>query len=276
MNGKSLCAAALLLVSGMAHSALPVTPLEPVYHALFSQRNDQAWQQLMNLWPQMTSNVQRTAWRQALDAVISVQCGNDLPVAVPAWLDQPTLALVQRDIPLNRIYRVQLSGKSPRRDLHVSLTLPDGEEVLKDIAAEYDDDDGTFRLESEERGLPLPAGVYRLTVRSGSDVWQQALALQGSGALNWVQRQGAQIHLQRPTTAVACPSPWLEQSLLRRSDYQQVWWQRDDNLRLQPWPLRADAEALWANMSMIRVEARGGLTLRLEHRLAGPLLTLQQ
>jgi len=274
MMRKALKTTLLLFTAMSAQAALPVTPLEPVYHALFSQRTDQAWQLLINLWPQMTSTTQRTAWRQALEAVVSGQCGNDLPVTAPAWLDHPTLALVQRDIPLNRIYRVQFSGKSARHDVQVSLTLPDGEEALQGIAAEYEDD-GQFRFESQERGLPLPAGVYRLTVRSGNNVWRQTLALQGSGEVNWVQRQGQEIHLQRPSAPVACPAPWLEQSLLRRGEYQQVWWQRDDNLHLQPWPARTDAEALWANVSVVRAEARGGLTLRIEHRLAGPLLRLQ-
>lgn len=263
----------LLSLSGRA-VMLPSTPLEPVYNALFSQRNGLAWQQLINLWPQLTSSTQRTAWQQALDAVVSGQCGNDLPVTVPDWLDAPTLSLTQRDIPLNRIYRVQFSGKSPRHDLQVSLTLPDGKEVMKDALAEYDPD-GQFRLESRELGEALPAGVYHLTVRSGSDIWQQPLALPSSGGLNWIRRQGQQIHLQPPVTALACPSPWLEQTLLKRSDYAQVWWQRNNALQLQPWPQRADAADLWANVSVIRVEARGGLTLRIEHRLAGPLLTLQ-
>lgn len=49
---------ALLLTLAMTppvKSALPATPLEPVYHALFSQQDGQAWQQLINLWPQMSS-----------------------------------------------------------------------------------------------------------------------------------------------------------------------------------------------------------------------------
>ncbi len=265
-----LCLAPL---AGQA-ATLPSTPLEPVYHALFSQRNDLAWQQLLNLWPQLTSSTQRTAWQQALDAVISGQCGNDLPVTAPAWLDHPTLVLVQRDIPLNRIYRVQLSGNSPRHDFQVSLTLPNGKDVMKAAETEYDPD-GQFSLNSQDLGEALPAGVYHLTVRSGNDVWQQSLALQGSGGLDWIQRQGQKIHLQPPVTARACPSPWLEQTLLRRSDYKQVWWHKSDTLQRLAWPPRDDAAELWANVSVIRVEARGGLTLRMEHRLAGPMLTLQ-
>lgn len=111
-----------------------------------------------------------------------------------------------------------MSGNSTSRDLHVSLLLPNGEEILTDAATE-DDTDGQFKLESKELGSPLPAGVYHLKVRSGTDVWQQSLALQGSGRLNWIQRQGQKIRLLQPLVPVSCPLPWLEQSLLQRSDY---------------------------------------------------------
>jgi hypothetical protein len=268
-------AAFLLLFSLSAWSVmLPSTPLEPVYNALFNKQNSLAWQQLINLWPQVSSAAQRTAWQQARDVIVSGQCGNDLPVTVPDWLDTPTLVLIQRDIPLNRIYRVQLRGKSQRRDLQVSLTLPGGKEITLGAEDEYEPD-GDFQLESDEQGKALPAGVYQLTVRSGKDVWQHVLALPSSGGLNWIQRQGQQIHLQPPMTALACPTPWLEQRLLKRSDYTQVWWQKNEHPRLQPWPSRNDTAELWANVSVVRIEAQGGLTLRTEHQLAGPLLTLQ-
>jgi len=265
----------LLLLSLSAQTVmLPSTPLEPVYNALFSKKNSQAWQQLINLWSQIASSTQRTAWQQALNAIVSAQCGNDLPVTMADWLDAPNLVLIQRDIPLNRIYRVQFRGKSQRQDIQASLTMPDGKEVMLNAEVEYDRD-GYFKLESDEQGEPLPAGVYRLTIRSGNDIWQHVLALQGSNGLNWVQRQGQQIYLQLPMTAPACPTPWLEQRLLKRSDYTQVWWQKSGYLHLQHWPLRNDAAELWANISVVQVEARGGLTLRIEHQLAGPLLTLQ-
>lgn len=265
----------LLLLSLSGRTVmLPSTLLEPVYNALFSKENSMAWQQLINLWPQVTGAVQRSAWQQALNALVSGQCGNDLPVTMPDWLDAPILVMIQRDSPLNRIYRVQFRGKSQRQDLKVSLSMPGGKEIMLDAEVEYEHD-GYFQLESDEQGEALPVGVYRLTIRSENDVWQQVLALQGSSSLNWIQRRGQQIHLQPPVVAPACPTPWLEQRLLKSRDYTQEWWQKNDSLRLQPWPQRNDADDLWANISVVRVEARGALTLRIEHQLAGPLLTLQ-
>jgi hypothetical protein len=261
----------LFFCLGAARAALPVTPLEPVYHALFRGEAPAAWQQLINLWPRLNSDAQRHAWQVALTALISRQCGNDLPVAVPAWLDSPTLDLIQRDIPLNRIYRIQLSGKTNRRDLRVTLDLPSGEKLLAEVAPSYQDD-GEFMVESKELGEPLPPGVYQLTFTSGGETWRQSLALQGSAALNWIRREGQEIKIQLPAHPAVCPVPWVEQSLLRRPDFVMLWWQRVARPEHLRWPQRADAESLWTNVSVIRAEARGGLMVRVEHWLGGQLV----
>lgn len=262
----------LLLLSdlGMARAALPPTSLQPIYHALFRDQANTAWQQLINLWPGLNSDAQRQAWQAALAALVSRQCGNDLPVAMPAWLDNPTLDLIQRDIPLNRIYRVQLSGKTKRRDLRVTLDLPSGEKLLAEVTPRYEVDD-QFVLESKELGEPLPPGVYQLTFTSGAETWRRMLALPGSAALNWIRREGQGIKTQLPPHPDACPAPWVEQSLLLRPDFVTIWQRRvtrPDRLR---WPQRADAASLWTNVSVIRAEARGGLTVRVVHRLGGPM-----
>jgi len=257
-------------------AALPSSPLEPVYHALFTQRNDLAWQHLIGSWSKLNSLALHTAWRQALDAVISGQCGNDLPITSPAWVDHPSLEIIQRDIPLNRIYRVQLSGNSPRRNLQFSLSMPNGKVILEGTEADYDAS-GQFRLASQDQERALPAGSYVLTIRSGGDLWQQALALQGWGNLDWIQRKGDKVYIQPPVIPSACPNAWLEQALLSRNkNYEQIAWLKSTILQPQPWSDHGGTVDLWGRISVIRIEARGGLTLRLEHRLAGPLLTLQK
>jgi Protein of unknown function (DUF2861) len=256
---------------GAVHAALPATPLEPVYHALFREQPATAWQQLLNLWPTLDSNAQRMAWQAALTALISRQCGNDLPVAVPAWLGHPTLDFIQRDIPLNRIYRLQFSGKTERRDLRVSLELSTGERLLNQVAPSYETN-GEFMLESEEFSEALPPGVYQLTIRSGAETWRQSLALQGSTAPISFEHEGQEITTKLPPHAAACPAPWVEQSLMKRPDFVTVWRQRVAQLDHLQWPQRADAESLWTNVSVIRAEARGGLTVRIQHRLGGPLI----
>lgn len=254
-------------------AALPETPLEPVYHQLFNQRGDLAYGQLTEVWPRLNSQAQRQAWEEALNAVVSHQCGKDLPSAVPAWLDDITLTLMQRDMPLSRIYRITLSGNSPRHDLRVSLLLPEGKEALSSMRVEYEPE-GEFRVESEEFNQPLNEGVYLLTVSSGGQQWRQSLALQGINGLSQAQLQGHKIILHTPRVAASCPQPWLEQSLLKRDDYSQVWWQRSDKMALVTWPAE-QVENLWATVAVVSAENRGSVTVRTEHRLAGPLATLQ-
>lgn len=265
---------ALLIVSSFSVCAtLPQTPLEPVYHQLFNQRNDLANSQLMDAWPRLNSEAQRQAWKEALDAVVSRQCGKDLSTAVPAWLDDLTLTLMQRDMPLNRIYRITLSGKSPRHDLNVSLMLPDGRKAFATMPVQYEAE-GEFRVESEEFTQPLSEGVYVLTVSGGGQQWRQPLALQGVGGLTQIQLQDRAIALHTPQVAPACPRPWLEQSLLNRSDYNQIWWAKNDRLRLVPWPSKP-VDSVWATVAIVSAENRGSLAVRTEHRLAGPLATMK-
>ncbi|MGB7192792.1 MAG: DUF2861 family protein [Collimonas pratensis] len=272
-NRWSHAALALVLLCclGAASAALPLTPLQPVYHALLREQAGTAWQQLINLWPSLNSDAQRQAWLAALAALVARQCGNDLPVATPSWLDSPTLDLVQRDIPLNRIYRVQLHGQTNRRDVRITLDLPDGERLLDRAAPSYDSN-GEFMVESKELGKPLPPGVYQLTFASGGETWSQALALHGSATLTVFEHAGRAGALQMPPHAAACPAPWVEQALLKRPDFAMVWWRRVATPEHLQWPQRADAEQLWTNVSVIRAEARGGLTIRTEHRLGGPLV----
>ncbi|AIR62080.1 hypothetical protein LH23_15890 [Cedecea neteri] len=265
---------ALLIVSSFSVGAtLPQTPLEPVYHQLFNQRGDLANSQLIDVWPQLNSEAQRQAWKEALNAVVSRQCGKDLSTAVPEWLDDLTLTLMQRDMPLNRIYRITLSGNSPRHDINVALTLPDGKNALAAMPVQYEAE-GEFRVESEEFTQPISEGVYLLRVSSGGQQWQQPLALQGIGGLTQIQLHDRAISLNAPQVSHACPKPWLEQTLLSRSDYNQIWWAKSDQLTLVPWPSKP-ADSVWATVAVVSAENRGSVAVKTEHRLAGPLATIK-
>lgn len=262
-----------IIASFSVGATLPQTPLEPVYHQLFNQRSDLANNQLIDVWPWLNSDTQRQAWKEALNAVVSRQCGKDLSTAVPEWLDDLTLTLMQRDMPLNRIYRITLSGKSPRHDINVVLMLPDGKKAFAAMLVQYEAE-GEFRVESEEFTQSLSEGVYVLTVSSGGQHWQQPLALQGVGGLTQIQLHDRAIKLNTPQVAPACPKPWLEQTLLNRSDYNQIWWAKSDQLTLVPWPSKS-VESVWATVAVVSAENRGSVAIRTEHRLADPLATMK-
>ena len=267
------CLFALMISSVTAGATLPQTPLEPFYHQLFNERSDLANSQLIHVWPQLNSDAQRTAWKDALYALVSKQCGKDLPPAAPEWLDDTTLTLMQRDMPLNRIYRITLSGKSLRHDLKVSLVLPDGKEVLSTAPIQHEPEN-EYRVESQEFNQPLSEGVYLLTVSSGGQQWQQPLALQGIAGLSRIQLHDREMTLNAPQVASSCPEPWLEQTLLNRTDYSQIWWARSDKLSLVPWPSKLP-DSVWATVAVVSAENRGSVAVRIEHRLAGPLVMLQ-
>lgn len=252
-----------------AQPLLPATPLEPAYHALLGGDRADAWRQLAKLWHSLSSATQRRAWADLQDSLLAAQCGRDMPQTPPPWLSELELELRQRDIPLSRVYQAELRGISPRRDLSVSLRLPDGRDLLLNAAAAY----GTgnvFRVESKEAGAAFPLGVYWLTVRSGGEQWRQALPLPATAALDWLRREGGGLALRPPPRDRACPAPWLEQRLLRRPAFDAVWSSRGEAARLQPWPARLRDSGLWASVSLTQASFRGAVSVQRVQRVAGP------
>ena len=167
------CLSAMLIFSSFSVSAaLPQTPLEPVYHQLFNQRDDLANRQLIDVWPRLNSE---THPRNG----------------------QPINAFAQRLIKL-------------------------------------------FTFD------PKFAGRFILHPHFG----------------------------KRFFAISSCPEPWLEQTLLNRSDYSQIWWVRNDKLALIPWPSKP-ADSVWATIAVVSAENRGSVAVRVEHRFAGPLATMK-
>ncbi|WP_083338854.1 DUF2861 family protein [Chromobacterium sphagni] len=251
-----------------AAPVLPATPLEPAYHALFSGDRAGAWRQLDALGAGLSSAAQRQAWLQLQRELVSGQCGRDMPLAPPPWLEELELDLIQRDIPLSRIYSVRLSGASSRRDLQWSLRLPDGRVLLAGNAARYQG--RRFELDSDEQAAALPPGVYRLTVQSGGQAWRQDLSLSGAAALDWLRRDGRRLEPRPPAQPSACPRPWLEQALLSQPDFELKWWRRRELGQPLSWPAGKGGQPLWASVSLLRAEFRGAVAVRQVHRLAAP------
>lgn len=251
-------------------ASLPATPLESVYHALLDTRPSDAWEQLLASEARLSGRAQRIAWRQALEQLVAGQCGKDIPLTLPPGVEALTLKLVQRDLPLSRIYRVELNGRLTRPEIRFSLTMPDGVELLSGQPRETEPDGG-FRIESQERAVGLLSGVWRLTIKEGNKVYVLPLALQGAAELNWLTRVDGQIQVKPPAVPGHCPSPWFEQALLNRADFQIIDWRRDDTFHWQRWQVKDSQQRYWSSLSVISAETRGGLVLEHEQRLAGPL-----
>ena len=98
-------------------------PLQPATLALLQGDNRHAWQSLQQAWPALNSDAERRSW-QGMLAVLSAQhCGKDFPLTLPDGVSELRLELIQRDAPLLRDYRVQLTGEGPSPPLNLSIPL---------------------------------------------------------------------------------------------------------------------------------------------------------
>ncbi|MEC5206794.1 hypothetical protein QF022_001750 [Vogesella perlucida] len=253
-----------LLLSMLAAPCLAATPLDAVNRALLGADAAAAWQALAASWPQLDSQAQRDSWQAALAALAAEHCGKDAPLQLPPWQPALTLELAQRDMPLARSYRVTLSGEGDARS--AQLLDDHGSNLL--AGARYEAEGGRrFRLTGPDLAAPLAGGRYRLLLQAGKQQWQVQLLLPPVANLGWLARQPLGV-ARLPPPRAACPAPWLEQSLLRRSDFALLWWQRRAPGEALRWPA-ANGEQ-WQSLALVQAEARGALVLRVVQRQVGP------
>ncbi|WP_106076624.1 DUF2861 family protein [Chromobacterium amazonense] len=267
MNIKKYLYLCLFTPSVYASTMLPETPLQPVYHAFFSGSNQQAWLQLIHIWPQLTDTIQQQAWLKLLVQMDNQHCGKDAPIAPPIWLSNLELDLIQRDLPLSRVYVARFSGKSKSKELNIELLTPDRQNLIK---GKVSVENSSFSIEGREHISSFPMGVYHLIVNNGVEKWHAELPLSATSDLNWLQRKGNRLFLKKIQARNCCRPPWLEQELLSRTNFQRIWiktLEPGQSLRWQPY---ADENKLWARVSFINSTSIGGVVLRQIHRQAGP------
>jgi len=264
-----------MVPSSMAMAAIPVTPLSSVYITLFEGQQYKAWDQLNSTWPALKSEIQRREWVKALRMLVSQQCGNNSPINTPEWLDEPVIEFIQRDIPLNRIYKIRMKAKTSHQELKIRLVSPSGRNLLEDTQLVFTKSNH-FYLESKDYGVGFEAGIYELEIINNTDTWKIKISFQGTDDINWVNRINSHISTRRPKQPLVCPTPWVEQRILSLPNYEDVWFKQTKIRTPLRWPYRKDAKAFWASISVVRSEARGGLTLHFVHRFAGPLSLISQ
>ena len=98
-------------------------PLQPATLALLQGDNRHAWQSLQQAWPALNSDAERRSWQGMLAALSAQHCGKDFPLTLPDGVSELRLELIQRDAPLLRDYRVQLTGEGPSPPLNLSIPL---------------------------------------------------------------------------------------------------------------------------------------------------------
>ncbi len=240
-------------------------PLQPATLALLQGDNRHAWQSLQQAWPALTSDSERRSWQGMLAALSARHCGKDFPLTLPDGVSELRLELIQRDAPLLRDYRVQLTGAGPITA--AELINPAGRDRLVDAQWEAEENSGV-RVVGADLPTPLPAGLYQLRLTVAGKDWQVALPLPAVQDLDWLSRSPLAV-ANPPANPASCTPLWLEQTVLARPQYSLLWWHRIAPNEPVNWP--AATPDSWSTLSLVQTSQRGQLVLQLSHSQAGPV-----
>ncbi len=242
-----------------------VDPLQPATLALLLGDNRHAWQSLQQAWPALNSEAERRSWQGMLAALSAQHCGKDFPLTLPDGVSELRLELIQRDAPLLRDYRVQLTGEGPITA--AELIDPAGRDRLAGAQWEAEENSGV-RVVGVDLPTPLPAGLYQLRLMVAGKEWQVALPLPAVQDLDWLSRS-PQAVANPPANPVSCTPLWLDQAVLARPQYSLLWWNRQPLDGKVGWP--AATPDSWRTLSLVQTSQRGQLVLQLSHSQAGPV-----
>ncbi|WP_447774120.1 DUF2861 family protein [Aeromonas veronii] len=240
-------------------------PLQPVTLALLQGDNRHAWQSLQQAWPALNSDAERRSWQGMLAALSAQHCGKDFPLALPDGVSELRLELIQRDAPLLRDYRVQLTGEGAITA--AELIDPAGRNRLAGAQWEAEENKGV-RVVGADLPTPLPAGLYQLRLAVAGKEWQVALPLPAVQDLDWLSRS-PQAVANPPANPASCSPLWLDQAVLARPQYSLLWWNRLPLDGKVGWP--AATPDSWRTLSLVQTSQLGQLVLQLSHSQAGPV-----
>ena len=265
MKRATLAGLLLALSAGCVMATDRADPLQPATLALLQGDNRHAWQSLQQAWPALTSDAERRSWQGMLAALSAQHCGKDFPLTLPDGVSELRLELIQRDAPLLRDYRVQLTGEGPITA--AELIDPAGRDRLAGAPWEAEENSGV-RVVGSDLPTPLPAGLYQLRLAVAGKDWQVALPLPAVQDLDWLSRT-PQAVANPPANPASCTPLWLDQAVLARPQYSLLWWNRLPLDGKVGWP--AATPDSWRTLSLVQTSQRGQLVLQLSHSQAGPV-----
>jgi len=240
-------------------------PLQPATLALLQGDNRHAWQSLQQAWPALNSDTERRSWQGMLAALSTQHCGKDFPLTLPDGVSELHLELIQRDAPLLRDYRVQLTGEGPIAA--AELIDPAGRDRLAGAQWEAEENSGV-RVVGADLPTPLPPGLYQLRLTVAGQRWQVALPLPAVQDLDWLSRSPLAV-ANPPANPASCTPLWLDQAVLARPQFSLLWWHRIAPDESVNWP--AATPDSWRTLSLVQTSQRGQLVLQLSHSQAGPV-----
>ncbi|TNJ00561.1 hypothetical protein CF117_17015 [Aeromonas veronii] len=263
LSGGLLNPSSVMATEGLATDR--PDPLQPATLALLQGDNRHAWQSLQQAWPALNSDAERRSWQGMLTALSAQHCGKDFPLTLPDGVSELRLELIQRDAPLLRDYRVQLTGEGPITA--AELVDPAGSDRLAGAQWEAEENKGV-RVVGADLPMPLPVGLYQLRLTVAGKEWQVALPLPAVQDLDWLSRS-PQAVANPPANPASCTPLWLDQAVLARPQYSLLWWNRLPLDGKVGWP--AATPDSWRTLSLVQTSQRGQLVLQLSHSQAGPV-----
>ncbi|HHQ4747147.1 TPA: DUF2861 family protein [Aeromonas veronii] len=263
LSGGLLNASSVMATEGLATDR--ADPLQPAILALLQGDNRHAWQSLQQAWPALNSDAERRSWQGMLAALSAQHCGKDFSLTLPDGVSELRLELIQRDAPLLRDYRVQLTGEGPITT--AELIDPAGRDRLASAQWEAEENSGV-RVVGADLPTPLPAGLYQLRLTVAGQRWLVTLPLPAVQDLDWLSRS-PQAVANLPVNPAACTPLWLDQAVLARPQYSLLWWHRIAPDEPVNWP--AATPDSWRTLSLVQTSQRGQLVLQLSHSQAGPV-----
>ncbi len=265
MKRATLVGLLLALGAGCVMATERADPLQPATLALLQGDNRHAWQSLQQAWPALTNDAERRRWQGMLAALSAQHCGKDFPLTLPDGVSELRLELIQRDAPLLRDYRVQLTGEGAITA--AELVDPAGSDRLAGAQWEVEENKGV-RVVGADLPTPLPAGLYQLRLAVAGKAWQVVLPLPAVQDLDWLSRT-PQAVANPPANPASCTPLWLDQAVLARPQYSLLWWHRIAPDEPVNWP--AATPDSWRTLSLVQTSQRGQLVLQLSHSQAGPV-----
>ncbi|MDX7807853.1 DUF2861 family protein [Aeromonas caviae] len=263
LSGGLLNASSVMATEGLATER--ADSLQPATLALLQGDNRHAWQSLQQAWPALNSDAERRSWQGMLAALSAQHCGKDFPLTLPDGVSELRLELIQRDAPLLRDYRVQLTGEGSITT--AELIDPAGHDRLAGAQWEAEENKGV-RVVGADLPTPLPPGLYQLRLTVAGKEWQVALPLPAVQDLDWLSRSPQRV-ANPPANPASCTPLWLEQTVLARPQYSLLWWNRLPLDGKVGWP--AATPDSWRTLSLVQTSQRGQLVLQLSHSQAGPV-----
>ncbi|MBU2712985.1 DUF2861 family protein [Zooshikella harenae] len=242
------------------------TPLTKAHESILQGDMPSFWQTMHDVWNSETLD-QSESWFNLLSVMYQRQCGRDLPIRLPLWLESLDIAIIQRDEPLRRYYRWEIEGYTKKYIRYIEIKGTNADLKLDNQVRQQK---RSFYGESEEQVKSIYGGVYQITVATAQEHWQGSILLAPLHNIQWINWQGNNWQITEDVNnnkvSLICPPQEIKAVIMKPISYELVWHQRIKAQesyslpKLQPGPY-------WYSVSFINHRFQGDIHIELQHRI---------